>query len=228
MDKDLLRIIIIAVGSIVVLGMILWNVYKNRHKNRGINFYDEGDPLENIDESLIVSHEHDDFDIVPIGSARDEASEVEAPLVEAPKPDKDTVSQPAEQLPKLIQFSIVARNDEGFNGAELKAAFDRTGLTYGESVQVFERLDENNLVDFTVASMVDPGTFPAFNLEQFRCPGIVFFMQPRVLDDPAKVFDNFIQTMRFLAADLDGVIWDHQRQPLSEETVKAFRQRLSA
>ncbi len=226
MDKDLLRIIIIAVGSIVVLGMILWNVYKNRHKNRGINFYDDGDPLENIDESLIVSHEHDDFDIVPIGSARDDEnvdiadSEIKEPVVEP-------VSNQVNELPKLIQFSIVARNDEGFNGAELKAAFDRIGLTYGESVQVFERLDENNLVDFTVASMVDPGTFPAFNLEEFNCPGIVFFMQPRVLDDPAKVFENFVQTMRFLAADLDGVIWDHQRQPLSEETVKEFRRQLS-
>ena len=206
--------------------MILWNVYKNRHKNRGINFYDDGDPLENIDESLIVSHEHDDFDIVPIGSARDDEnvdiadSEIKEPVVEP-------VSNQVNELPKLIQFSIVARNDEGFNGAELKAAFDRIGLTYGESVQVFERLDENNLVDFTVASMVDPGTFPAFNLEEFNCPGIVFFMQPRVLDDPAKVFENFVQTMRFLAADLDGVIWDHQRQPLSEETVKEFRRQLS-
>ncbi len=232
MDKDLLRIIIIAVGSVVVLGMILWNVYKNRHKNRGINFYDDGDPLENIDESLIVSHEHDDFDIVPIGSARDEEDKIEPEIENQPElseePNEKPLADRSNELPKLIQFSIVARNDEGFNGAELKAAFDRVGLTYGESVQVFERLDDNNLVDFTVASMVDPGTFPVFNLEQFYCPGIVFFMQPRVLDDPAKVFETFIQTMRFLAADLDGVIWDHQRQPLTEETVKAFRQKLSA
>jgi cell division protein ZipA len=228
MDKDLLRIIIIAVGSAVVLGMILWNAYKNRHKNRGINFYDDGDPLENIDESLIVSHEHDDFDIVPIGSAREDDAGLEQPQEEQPEAQSEPVYPTRDELPKLIQFSIVARSDQGFNGAELKAAFDRTGLTYGESVQVFERLDENNLVDFTVASMVDPGTFPAFNLEQFYCPGIVFFMQPRVLDNPAKVFDNFIQTMRFLAADLDGIILDHQHQPLSERTVKAFRQKLSA
>ncbi len=227
MDKDLLRIIIIAVGGVVVLGMILWNAYKNRHKNRGINFYDDGDPLGNIDESLIVSQEHDDFDIVPIGSARDEMADSQPQQTEKAGPAVEPARNAGNDLPKLIQFSIVARNDEGFNGAELKAAFDRTGLTYGESVQVFERLDENNMVDFTVASMVDPGTFPAFNLEQFSCPGIVFFMQPRLLDDPAKVFDNFIQTMRFLAADLDGVIWDHQRQPLSEETVREFRQKLS-
>ncbi len=237
MDKELLRIVIIVVGSIVVLGMILWNIYKNRHKNRGINFYDEGDPLENIDESLIINNEHDDFDIVPIGSAKpddddkvafesdtgvDETTQAESELSE---PESAEVTRSA--LPQLIQFSIVARKDEGFNGAELKAAFDRVGLVYGESVQVFERLDDNNLVDFTVASMVNPGTFPAYNLETFSCPGIVFFMQPRVLDDPAAVFENVIQTMRFLAADLDGMILDHQRQPLSDETITAFRQQLS-
>jgi len=237
MDKDILRIAIIVVGSIVVLGMILWNVYKSRHKNRGINFYDDGDPLDNIDESLIISNEHDDFDIVPIGSAKpedddkvefesdtgiDETAQTESELSE---PEPAEMSRP--DLPQLIQFSIVARKDEGFNGAELKAAFDRVGLVYGESVQVFERLDDNNLVDFTVASMVNPGTFPAYNLEAFSCPGIVFFMQPRVLDDPAAVFENLIQTMRFLSADLDGMILDHQRRPLTDETIVAFRQQLS-
>ncbi len=241
MDKELLRWSIIIAGGVVILAMILWSYLKRRRKQRNINFYDQGNPLDNIDESLVISQDNDDFDIVPLGSALDDVDPLiddYEPVNKSFKEDnaeehvvrqtggeiQEPSSQPAAPLPALIQFSIVARDDEGFNGAELKAAFDRVGLIYGESVQVFERLDENNLVDFTVASMVNPGTFPAQGLEQFSCPGIVFFMQPPVLQDPAQVFEDFIQTMKTLAVELDGVMWDHQRQPLTEETISEFRQ----
>ena len=56
------------------------------------------------------------------------------------------------------------------------------GLEYG-SLKIFERLDANRLVDFGVACIVEPGTFPDKDLENFYCPGIVFFMQPEALDD---------------------------------------------
>ncbi len=224
MDRDILRIVIVAVGAVVVLGMVLWSVIKSRRKDRDINFYDHGNPLDNIDDSLILKTENDDFDIVPLGSALEDdygvdpvSSAADKPRQQETPPEKQTV-----QLPKLIQFSIVARADEGFNGADLQAAFDHVGLEYG-SVQVFERLDANRLVDFAVASMVEPGTFPKDNLHAFDCPGIVFFMQPREVDNPLAVFEDFIQTINFLAAELDGIKWDHQRQLLTEETVQKFR-----
>ncbi|MGZ5027296.1 MAG: cell division protein ZipA C-terminal FtsZ-binding domain-containing protein, partial [Methylobacter sp.] len=84
----------------------------------------------------------------------------------------------------------------------------------------------NRLVDFGVACIVEPGTFPEKDLDTFYCPGIVFFMQPEALDDPQAVFDDYIETINLLAAKLDGVILDHRRQPLTEATVQAIRQSL--
>ncbi len=223
MDKDILRIVIIAVGVVVILGMILWSVFKNRRARKDINFYDRGNPLENIDESLIVKTDNDDFDIVPLGSALDDDYELDPITSSAENYLQETEAQkPVAELPKLIQFSIVARADEGFNGADLKQAFDSVGLEYG-SVQVFERLDANRMVDFAVASMVEPGIFPKDDLESFSCPGIVFFMQPSEVDDPSGVFEDFINTINILATELDGVKWDHQRQLLTEETIEEFR-----
>jgi cell division protein ZipA len=131
-----------------------------------------------------------------------------------------------QDLPILIEFSIVARADEGFNGEDLFEAFERVGLRYG-SVRVFERIDKNRLVDFAVASMIDPGTFPDSNLDEFYCPGIVFFMQPREVDKPLAVFDDFMETIDTLAEELDGVVWDNQKQPLTADTIDRFRQMLS-
>ena len=227
MDKDLLRIVIIAIGGIVIVGMVLWSFFKNKNTKRGIDFYDRGNPLENIDESLILNTEHDDFDIVPLGSALDDELDVDP--ISSTREDEHYEEQ--EQIdkvdqPKIIQFSIVASADEGFNGVDLIEAFDKVGLDYGSN-KIFERLDEQRRVDFAIASMVEPGTFPETNLESFSSPGIVFFLQPGELDNPLEVFDEFIQTIDMLATELDGVKWDHNRQPLSDETIQQFRMKLS-
>ena len=82
------------------------------------------------------------------------------------------------------------------------------------------------MVDFGVASMVEPGTFPENDLKQFYSPGLVFFMQPKEVDDPVAVFDDFIETIDFLAAVLGGEKWDDKREPLTEQTVQTFRNKL--
>ena len=132
---------------------------------------------------------------------------------------------PRFSVPDIIQFSVVAKAEEGFNGVDLASAFQLAGLEYG-SLKIYERLDPNRLVDFGVASMVAPGTFPEDNLESFFCPGIVFFMQPSQLEDAAAVFEDYMETVQLVAAELDGEICDHQRQPLTEATVELFRRSL--
>jgi cell division protein ZipA len=52
-------------------------------------------------------------------------------------------------------------------------------------------------------------------------------MQPREVDNPLRVFDDFMDTIDTLAVELDGVVWDNQRQPLTAETIAQFRQMLA-
>ncbi|MDD1612878.1 MAG: cell division protein ZipA C-terminal FtsZ-binding domain-containing protein, partial [Methylococcaceae bacterium] len=124
-----------------------------------------------------------------------------------------------------IQFSLVSNQDEGFNGLDLAHAFEIVGLEYG-NLNIYERLDSNRMVDFGVASMVPPGTFPEQDLETYYCPGIVFFMQPGELEDAVSVFDDFVQTVVFMATELDGTVLDHEHKPLSETTVELIRRSL--
>lgn len=235
MDKDLLRIVIIAIGVVVVIAMLLWSVFKNKKTRRGIDFYDKGNPLDNIDESLILNTENDEFDIIPLGSAVDDEYGLDPISVASEESESgeklnpESVPQQSEPVnfPGIIQFSIVALDDDGFNGAVLASLFERAGLEYG-SMKIFERLDDQRRVDFAVASMVEPGTFPETELESFSSPGIVFFIQPGELDDPLENFDEFIQTIDFLAAELNGLKWDHNREPLTDDTVQQFRKHLAA
>jgi cell division protein ZipA len=223
MDKELLRIVIIAAGLIVIIGMLFWAYLKSRKTN---------DRREWYGESVPANHE-DDFDEEPFNDPKPKAGKQKSKsgrLFDQPADfeledfelDDDEAVQPRMSVPPIIQFSIVAKADEGFNGVPLIDAFKRAGLEYG-SLKIFERLDANRLVDFGVACMVEPGTFPDKNLPTFYCPGVVFFMQPGELDDARAVFDDFVETIQLLANELHGEVWDHKRQPLSDDTIAAIR-----
>lgn len=218
MDKELLRLVIVLIGLLAMIVIVIWHFIKGFRNNReeldGVADYDEGDDFD--------FEEDDEFAVLPVDFA-DEVDEIDRPTVNnTAKPAPVVPKAPRYDLPGLIEFSIVARADEGFNGEDLFEAFEAVGLRYG-SVKVFERIDSQRMVDFAVASMAEPGTFPAENLDQFYCPGIVFFMQPRELDNPAAVFEDFIDTIQVLAERLDGVAWDNQRQPLTLDTIEQFR-----
>jgi cell division protein ZipA len=51
-------------------------------------------------------------------------------------------------------------------------------------------------------------------------------MQPGALDDAQAVFDDYIDTIQLLAIELDGIILDHHREPLSDATIQSLRQSL--
>jgi len=234
MDKEILRIVIIATGMVVVVGMLIWAYIKDKKAREDMEFYDDNDYA---DDSLRDTR--DDFDIIPVGAKSDVDSyhahdksdryydeDDDEPYYEQDDdPEFDQEPPPRAAAPAIIQFSIITKADEDFNGADLAEAFEMAGLEYG-SLKIYERLDANRLVDFGVACIVEPGTFPDKDLENFNCPGIVFFMQPEALDDAPAVFDDYIETINLLAARLDGVVLDHRRQPLTEATIQAIRQSL--
>jgi len=124
--------------------------------------------------------------------------------------------------PAIIQFSVITKGHEDFNVADVFHVLEGLGLEYG-SMKIFERIDEKRFVHFGVASMVEPGTFPDKDLESFYCPGVVFFMQMDGLDDPQTVFDDYVATAVLFAQQMDGVVLDHRRQPLTNDMVDAIR-----
>ncbi|MCL7422289.1 MAG: cell division protein ZipA C-terminal FtsZ-binding domain-containing protein [Methylobacter sp.] len=234
MDKEILRIVIIATGLVVIIGMLLWAFLRNRKTQHDMDFYGGGEAPKGADESLSFEEDYsDDFEIRPINSTKhgthyaEKSNHYDESDDDYYEPEDDDYVEPPPRFvaPEIIQFSLMAKNEEGFNGVDLVRAFEMVGLEYG-SLKIFERLDANRLVDFGVASMVEPGTFPSTDLDTFYCPGIVFFMQPEAVDDAQAVFDDYVQTIQLLAAELNGVIRDHQRQPLTETTTRLIRQSL--
>jgi cell division protein ZipA len=222
MDKDLFRIIIFAIGLAVIIGMIAWSYLKHEKAKQLYGDYDD-----NISPDSEREHSELGCDETEYDEEDDEDHHPSSGANAADAAENATNSAPfsAKKL-QIIQFSIVAQDEDGFNGKQLFEVLDDVGLEYG-NLQIFERLDARRLVDFGVASMVKPGIFPSTNLAAFSCPGIVFFMQPGKLENPVAVFDDFVRTFKFVASQLDGEMWDHHRELLTEETLAQIRHSLN-
>ena len=224
MDKELLRIVIIATGLIIIMGMLTWSYLKNKKSQEELDFYDDKEFRSPPDKSIPIEDNDDiEIDLEKLEPGDHHYFDQEDAVYE---PEEDDIEPPPRAaVPAIIQFRLIAKAEEGFNGIDLVNAFGIVGLEYG-NLKIYERLDANRLVDFGVACMVEPGTFPDSDLDTFNCPGLVFFMQPGALDDAQTVFDDYIETLQLLAIELDGIILDHHREPLSEATIQSLRQSL--
>ncbi|MDD2659312.1 MAG: cell division protein ZipA C-terminal FtsZ-binding domain-containing protein [Methylococcales bacterium] len=222
MDKELLRIVIIATGLIIIMGMLTWSYLKNKKFREDLDFYDDTEFKGQPENPLAL--DDDKTDSEPAEAVDHHYYDQEDAIYE---PEEDDDIEPPQRVaaPAIIQFSLIAKADEGFNGIDLANAFGIVGLEYG-NLKIYERLDANRLVDYGVACMVEPGTFPDSNLDAFYCPGLVFFMQPGALDDAQTVFDDYIETIQILAVELDGMIMDQHRQPLTDAAIQSLRQSL--
>ena len=179
MDKEILRVVIIATGMAVVIGMLVWAYIKDKKAREDLEFYDDDTALapasprvteDDIDNAPLAADSSHDDDHHAHDKADRYYDEEDEDYYE---PDDDEEPPPRAAAPAIIQFSIITKADEDFNGIDLVEAFETVGLEYG-SLKIFERLDANRLVDFGVACIVEPGTFPDKNLDTFYCPGIVF------------------------------------------------------
>jgi len=218
MDKELLRVVIIATGLLIILGMLVWHFFKNRKFSIDLSLFGRS-PIDDEDED-------DEQEIKPKKTKRyKETLDDDSGESVNSTDEEDHEPAPRFVAPEIIQFYILAKDGNGFNGFDLYNAFQIVGLEYG-SLKIFERLDDHRLVDFGVACLVESGTFPEKNLETFFCPGIVFFMQPAILDDAVAVFDDFVDTIKLLEIELNGEALDHKRQALTDEVIQLIRQSL--
>ena len=251
MDKELLRSVIIATGLIVIISMFIMSYIKNLkaqkesdaeddaktpdvpepEKSNIIDFFSNkiaslkaNVPTAKQEREPEQAKPEKPKETPPVSrySELDATAEPEVASIEEIEVEED-IDPPARMAtPTLIQFSLIANSADGFNGLDLQSAFSIVGLVYG-SLKIYERLDANRLVDYGVACMQEPGTFPEKDLENFYCPGLVFFMQPGVLDNAQEIFDDFVETLQILAIELDGTIRDHKKHILKDATIQAIR-----
>jgi FtsZ-interacting cell division protein ZipA len=150
--------------------------------------------------------------LVPMGSPAASPAPTPSGLNPAPRAPARREAGPAGQV---LVFYIIARDAQGFAGAELFRVFRELHLVAGER-DIFYRYAENGTQSvYCVANAVEPGRFELSAMDSLRTPGLTVFA---VLPGPWPARDILTAMHRAalsLADRLDGEVLDRRRQALT-------------
>ncbi len=131
-----------------------------------------------------------------------------------------------EPPPKILVINVVAKGAY-FAGADLMRAADEVGLQPGEW-NIFHRPDDQppHRILFSMASLVEPGSFPFGRMEGFSTPGICLFTQLPAPRDGLAVYSDMLFSAERIAALLDGELQDETHNLLTRDKIERVREEI--
>jgi len=147
----------------------------------------------------------------------------------APKPS------PLQPDSKVVTVRIVPLVNEWFNAEKLVLSLRAAAFTHGE-FGIFHNQDalSSGRIRYSVASLVEPGSFDLSKLKDSEFPGVSMFMVLPAPEDGLALFDEMMVCAHRLAKDMDGRLVDEQGSLFSvqrerymrEEVIEFLRQQL--
>ncbi|WP_405229200.1 cell division protein ZipA [Lentisalinibacter sediminis] len=231
---DELRIILLLVG-IGVVGLVYWHSRRQARRRESQPdvklepVFDESDvsndddtaslPELEADEPVMAVRGDDEFDDdIAVGETRD--------FVDDSEENAETAEQPQIEQ-KIITLRLVARGDDHFNGEQVVLALRGLGLRHGK-FGIFHRVEgtDDESIVFSVASLVEPGTFDLANIREQQLPGVSMFMVLPGPKDGAEAFDEMMETARALADSLNGELLDEAGSTMSVQRERFLREEI--
>jgi cell division protein ZipA len=153
------------------------------------------------------------------------------PRVVPRKPLADPSAVDEEQ--EVIVINVMARQAEGFIGAQLLENVLTSGMRYGD-MNIFHHYapsPQDDHILYSMANILKPGIFDLNSMQSFQTPGVSFFMTLPLKTNSdmsaMDVFDKMLATSKRIAQKLDGELKDEYRSVMTGQTVEHCRQRIS-
>lgn len=139
------------------------------------------------------------------------------------EPDRGSQGDAAEndEQKKILALYVRATRDD-FLGPQLLQAFQGEGLAFGK-YGVFHLPADSGEPIFSIANMVEPGSFPEEEMDSFTTGGVTIFM---VLPGPAGIdgLARMIACARKLANVLGGEVLDETGSTLTNQRATHMRE----
>ncbi len=124
---------------------------------------------------------------------------------------------------RLIVLHIHARRDAPYRGAELLSALLDEQLQFGE-MDIFHLTDgKSGQPIFSVANLVNPGTFPINGMEQFVAPGVSLILPLPAPVSSVTAFERMLACGRAIVDRLGGDLRDERHNRLTLQAIDFFR-----
>lgn len=148
----------------------------------------------------------------------DESKEKTKPVKEPKKIDKPALET------QIIILSVVMPVHQQMSGAVLLPSLLTLGLKYGE-MNIFHRHQDNagnGAVTFSLANMLNPGSFELDTMETFVTQGVSLFMTLPNATDPFTAFEQMLGAAKQLAAEFNAQIVDDKRNVMTKQTEQHY------
>lgn len=156
---------------------------------------------------------------------REEVRAEPEPAKDAPTLGMSSTPQPRRIERRKIIALRLACGPQKLSGVQLRSALEGESLQHGR-YDVFHRLDANGAAIFSVASMVEPGTFDLEKMPQENFPGVTLFAQLPAPVAGMLAFNELIACSRRLHAALGGTLQDERGVPLTVHRIERIRQEI--
>ena len=166
-----------------------------------------------------------DLDHSIFASRDDELDDLEVPIV---TPEPELAKQSSAEGPQdVLVMHLMANKGEMLNGGDLLEASVEVGLRYG-AMKIFHRHlkdDGSGAVLFSMANLLNPGTFDLNTMAKITTPGVTLFMALDDIDDPSGAFEIMIEAVNTMAEKLPLNVMDESRSSMTAQTIDHYRQR---
>ncbi len=182
----------------------------------------EDSPIPGIDEPMKVGSDQSPLDDESV-EAVPESDRMEQQDLFAFSAQEES---PADVPDLILQINVRAKKTP-FDGRAIEKAMHETGLLLSDQ-SIYQRLssDGSKKVLYSVASMVEPGIFPAKDMSDFETPGLTLFTQLPGPSDGMMIFSDMLYTAERLSAMLLGDLQDDSHSALSKQTIEHMREQI--
>ena len=195
---------------------------------RVIGIRDEGD-IQQVEDSLRRSNGFG-FDREPEQEVFDLDNSIyerqRAELTQQAQPQKPA-EKPNTQPEEVLVIHLMANKGEKVAGQQLLDAVLSAGLRYG-AMKIFHRHlsdDGSGPVLFSMANLVNPGTFDLNTMSDLEVPGVTLFMALDDIEDPVDALNIMIEAVDSIVGDLKLNVMDESRSSMTRNTIEHYRQR---
>ena len=158
----------------------------------------------------------------------EEAASARASGVEISPNAGRSIEQETSHQSEVIVINVMAQEGRVFEGNDLLQVLVTAGLRFGEMNIFHHRLNNKNKgpLIFSVANILNPGTFDLNEMEEFSTIGISLFLALPAQINNLQAFEQMLEVAQQVRGALNGELKDDHRSIMTAQTIEHYRQRI--